>query len=180
MEGDAEQPALAATTDQIAQVQEWLGQDLAILGNADAPRLLDDEEAATAITRVDHLNGLIEAVGHEVEIEVKDTRFACRGTRSPNNGEGNRKCKCQREEPDTSQERQQPSRLRTPPARPEPSRRRCAVAPPLVAPAGSCSDRATRPGCCPPRPRPLRGTPRRRREWAGPARTGERGRPAAA
>jgi hypothetical protein len=72
MEGDAEQPALPATADASAQVQKRLGQDLTILGDADTPRLLDDEEAAAAIARIDYLNGLIEAIGHELEAEVKD------------------------------------------------------------------------------------------------------------
>ena len=42
------------------------------MDDADPSRLLDDEEAAAAITRVDHLNWLIEAIGHEFETKVED------------------------------------------------------------------------------------------------------------
>jgi hypothetical protein len=72
MEGDAEQPALATTADEIAQIQERLGQDLTVLDDADAPRLLDDEETTAAIAWIDHLHGLVEAIGHELEVEAKD------------------------------------------------------------------------------------------------------------
>jgi hypothetical protein len=72
MEGDAEQPPLPATADEIADVQEWHGHDLTIVNDANPSRLLDDEEATAAITGIDHLNWLIEAIGHEVETEVKD------------------------------------------------------------------------------------------------------------
>jgi hypothetical protein len=46
---------------------------LTSLGDADAPRLLDDEEAAAAIARIDHSNRLIEAIGHDREIDGNDT-----------------------------------------------------------------------------------------------------------
>jgi len=46
---------------------------LTSLDDADAPRLLDDEEAAASVARIDHLNGLIEAICYEVQTEVKDT-----------------------------------------------------------------------------------------------------------
>ena len=72
MEGDAEQPALPATADEISDVQERLGHDLTIPNDADPSRLLDDEEAAAAIAWIDDLNRLIEAVGHELETDVKD------------------------------------------------------------------------------------------------------------
>jgi hypothetical protein len=72
MEGDAEQPALPATTDEVGDVEEWLGHDLIIANDADPSRLLDDEEATAAITGIDHLNWLIEAIGHELEPEVED------------------------------------------------------------------------------------------------------------
>ena len=72
MEGDAEQPALPATADEFGDVQEWLGHDLTIANDADPSRLLDDEEAAAAVTRVNDLDWLIEAIGHEVEADGKD------------------------------------------------------------------------------------------------------------
>jgi hypothetical protein len=73
MEGEAEQPALPATADEVGDVQEWLGHDLTIVDDADPSRLLDDEEAAAAVTGVNDLDWLIEAIGHEVEAEGKDT-----------------------------------------------------------------------------------------------------------
>src|SRR5215203_5977394 len=72
MEGYAEQPALPATADEVGDVQERPGHDPTIANDVDPSRLLDDEEAAAAITWIDHLNWLIEAIGHEVETEVKD------------------------------------------------------------------------------------------------------------
>jgi hypothetical protein len=72
MEGDAEQPAFPATADEVGDVQEWLGHDLTILNDADPSRLLDDEEATAAITGIDHLNWLFEAIRHELETEVED------------------------------------------------------------------------------------------------------------
>jgi hypothetical protein len=72
MEGDAEQPALPTTADEIGEVQERLGHDLTIANDADPSRLLHDEETAAAITWIDYLNWLIEAVGHELETDVKD------------------------------------------------------------------------------------------------------------
>jgi hypothetical protein len=72
MEGDAEQPALAATADEGGEVQEWLGHDLTIANHADPSRLLDDEEAAAAVTGVNHLDRPIKAIGHELDTEVKD------------------------------------------------------------------------------------------------------------
>jgi len=73
MEGDAEQPAFPATADEVGDVQERLGHDPTIANDVDPSRLLDDEKAAAAITWIDHLNWLIEAIGHEVETDVKDT-----------------------------------------------------------------------------------------------------------
>jgi hypothetical protein len=72
MEGDAEQPALPAAADEAGDVQEWLGHNLIIANDADPSRLLDDEEAAAAVTRVNDLDWLIEAIGHEVEADGKD------------------------------------------------------------------------------------------------------------
>jgi len=46
---------------------------LTSLDDADAPRLLDDEEPAAAVARIDHSNGQIEAIGHEREIDGNDT-----------------------------------------------------------------------------------------------------------
>src|SRR5215212_529826 len=71
MEGDAEQPAFPATADEVGDVQERLGHDPTIANDVDPSRLLDDEKAAAAITWIDHLNWLIEAISHEVETEVK-------------------------------------------------------------------------------------------------------------
>ena len=53
VKGDAEQPALPATADEVGDVQEWLGYDLTTVDDADPSRLLDDEKAAAAITGVD-------------------------------------------------------------------------------------------------------------------------------
>jgi len=72
MEGDAEQPALPATADEIGDVQERFGHDLTIAHDADPSRLLDDEEATAAIAGVNDLDWLIEAIGHELEAKVKD------------------------------------------------------------------------------------------------------------
>src|SRR5215216_1694888 len=171
MEGDAEQPALPATADEVGDVQERLGHEPTIANDADAPRLLDDKEAAAAISRIDDLNWLIDAFGHELQAEVKDARVACRRARSPNQSESNR------DEPHTHEERQHTRRLRTPRTRSASLWRRYAAAPLPVAPAGSCSDRVTRHGCYPPHPPLPPGKPRRRPGWAGPARTGARGRP---
>src|SRR5687768_14958403 len=72
MEDDAQQPAFPATADEAGDVQEWLGHDLAIVDDADLSRLLDDEEAAAAVTGVDDLHWLLEAIGHELDAKGKD------------------------------------------------------------------------------------------------------------
>jgi hypothetical protein len=89
MEGEAEQPALPATADEVGDIQEGLGHNLTILNDADPPRLLDDEEVPAAITGIDYLNRLVEAIRHQLEAEVEDARIAYRGARLPGQGGGN-------------------------------------------------------------------------------------------
>jgi hypothetical protein len=72
MEGEAEQPALPATADEVGDVQERLGHDLIVANDADPSRLLDDEEATAAITGIDDLHRLLteERVGVRVPARV--------------------------------------------------------------------------------------------------------------
>jgi hypothetical protein len=70
VKGDTQQPALPATADKVAEVQERLGHDLPIADDTNPTRLLDDEEAATVITRVHDLDRSVEAIGHEVDFKV--------------------------------------------------------------------------------------------------------------
>ena len=90
MEGEAEQPALPATADEVGDVQEGLRARPGHPERCGSARLLDDEEATAAITGIDHLNRLIEAIRHQLEAEVEDARIAYRLARLPGQGEGNR------------------------------------------------------------------------------------------
>ena len=53
MEGEAQEPALAAVLHLARDVEEVARDQLVVLDDADGPGLLDDEQAAGPVTSVD-------------------------------------------------------------------------------------------------------------------------------
>ena len=76
MEGEAEEPTLAAARDQRAHVEKGSREQLGAIVDADAARLFDDEQAPRSVSGVDGADARSETGGDRFEPE-RDLR---RGT----------------------------------------------------------------------------------------------------